>query len=97
MTNGPIKTLECCVCGESTKGRQWFNCDKGYGICEPCVAFVRGHGDTDEDIRSNYGVEGVHYGPFESPDTSALRRVLGDALNTATDNLRANPYEIGEC
>jgi hypothetical protein len=55
------RALECCVCGAHTMGRQWWNRDIGYGICSPCVQFVRKHGETEVDIRSNYGIEGIHY------------------------------------
>ena len=58
----PIRGLECCCCGQSTRGRQWWNRDTGYGICPPCIEYVKSHGETDAEIRDNYGIEGVHYG-----------------------------------
>lgn len=61
MATQPVRSLECCVCGAETRGRQWFNRDIGYGICPSCVAFVKSRGETDEEIRSNYGVAGIHY------------------------------------
>jgi hypothetical protein len=47
-----IHTLECCCCGESTKGRQWYNRDYGYGVCPAC-----GPKFTESDV----GKRGVHW------------------------------------
>ncbi len=58
----PIRELGCCCCGNSTKGRQWWNRDTGYGICPSCIEYVRKHGETDAEIRENYGIAGIHYG-----------------------------------
>lgn len=55
----PARTLTCCCCGESTRGRQWWNRDIGFGVCPPCVVFVRRKGETQ--IQSLYGIAGVHY------------------------------------
>jgi hypothetical protein len=57
-----IRTLTCCCCGELTRGRQWWNRDTGYGVCAKCVAWVRLKGESEVDIRSNYGEEGIHWG-----------------------------------
>jgi hypothetical protein len=54
-----IRTLTCCCCGASTRGRQWWNRDTGFGICPPCVVFVRSRGETQ--IEGLYGTAGVHY------------------------------------
>jgi hypothetical protein len=58
---GPVRELGCCCCGNSTRGRQWWNRDTGYGICDGCIEFVRKHGETEAEIRDNYGVEGIHW------------------------------------
>ncbi len=58
----PVRRLVCCVCGAATRGRRWRNRDTGFGICDPCVAWVRGRGQTDAGVLSYYGVAGVHYG-----------------------------------
>lgn len=58
----PIKTLECNCCGSSTKGRQWWNRDTGYGMCDFCIEYVRRKGMAESEIRDNYGVQGVHWG-----------------------------------
>lgn len=33
----PIQTLQCCTCGRETKGRQWYNRDRGFGLCTECA------------------------------------------------------------
>ena len=73
--NKPIKTLECCCCGEATRGRQWWNRDTGYGMCPKCIKFVREQGESEEEIASNYGIEGIHWGV-----PSELSEILAEAL-----------------
>ena len=51
-----VQTLICCCCGASTKGRQWFNRDQGYGLCENCIRDNQAQGKHD-----SFGVEGIHY------------------------------------
>lgn len=75
----PIRRLECCCCGSvEIRGRQWWNRDTGYGICVACIQFVRNHGETEVEIRDNYGIEGVHWGLEQQPE---LREALGEALS----------------
>jgi hypothetical protein len=65
----PIRVLECCCCGESTRGRQWWNRDTGYGICGACIKWFRTSRKPDRDdpreseeqIRDYYGIEGIHF------------------------------------
>ena len=63
----PIRNLECCCCGESTRGRQWWNRDTGYGICRDCITFVRSKKkdgkprQSEDQIRDYYGMEGIHF------------------------------------
>lgn len=52
--------LSCSCCGRYTLGRQWFNRDKGYGLCTRCIEFCK-RGETDASFRSMYGDRGVHY------------------------------------
>lgn len=58
-TYGPTKYLTCCCCGEGTTGRQWYNRDTGYGLCNKCAAWIRSRGK--EDMKDNYGISGIHY------------------------------------
>lgn len=57
----PVKRLECCCCGNGTKGRQWHNRDRGFGLCVPCIPFVS-RGQTPQEVEACYGRKGVHYG-----------------------------------
>ena len=59
MTKKPIKTLICCCCGQFTKGRQWYNRDKGYGVCPKCIKSF--HNIPPDEIKDNYGIKGFHY------------------------------------
>lgn len=58
--HGPLTRLSCAVCGDSTAGRQWWNRDTGYGICEPCAAKWSKR-DTPERFEELYGKAGVHH------------------------------------
>lgn len=53
--------LTCCCCGKSTKGRQWWNRDSGFGICPSCVDWQRKRGMDDDEERFLFGKEGFHY------------------------------------
>ena len=56
----PKRRLTCTCCGESTEGRQWWNLDTGYGLCEGCVEQCTR--DEPDPIRTNtYGTRGVHF------------------------------------
>jgi hypothetical protein len=60
---GTVRLLYCNCCGERA-GRfaQHWNQDTGYGICHPCIVkMYRGRGETEETIRSYFGVEGVNF------------------------------------
>lgn len=56
----PIRTLTCCCCGNATRGRQWWNRDTGYGLGKCCIDYCS-RGETDDSMRSLYGVRGIHY------------------------------------
>ncbi len=56
----PIKELVCCCCGEYTMGRQWWNRDKGFGLCVRCADMISQKEDS-ETMNSCYGERGVHY------------------------------------
>lgn len=65
MENQPkIRRLTCAVCGSSTKGRQWYNRDTGFGVCPSCIVWIKSknnYDSTPEQIKSLYGIEGTHY------------------------------------
>lgn len=59
---GVVKRLQCCVCGSGTKGRQWWNRDTGFGLCENCAIWlVKERGVTPDEMRLCYGENGIHY------------------------------------
>jgi hypothetical protein len=67
-----MATKTCCVCGRTAHGQQWWNRDKGYGLCLDCAAaWIMKHHDTAEFERS-YGKAGVHWGK----DNPALARLI---------------------
>ena len=55
------KPLECAQCGNITLGRQWWNQDKGYGLCNRCANEEKSCPIASEAIPHNYGKEGKHY------------------------------------
>lgn len=59
-TSHNTRRLVCCCCGASTRGRQWWNRDTGYGICDGC-AESQARTTGPETMRSCYGERGVHY------------------------------------
>jgi len=59
--------LQCCVCGEyAGRWEQWWNRDTGYGVCANCVTWVRSRGETEQEIKTNYGIERVNWGKQEA-------------------------------
>lgn len=58
---GRVRWLSCCVCGAGTRGRQWWNRDTGFGICETC-ADEQAARETPERHKDLYGQRGVHFG-----------------------------------
>ena len=56
VSEGKPQRLTCCCCGDIAVGRQWWNRDKGFGLCTNCVGFCQAEGSND-----CYGIEGVHY------------------------------------
>ena len=57
----PVSRKTCACCGEMTRGRQWFNRDRGFGLCPKCADWMLEHNESLEDMESSYGVRGVHY------------------------------------
>lgn len=57
-----LLNMTCCCCGTECKAtEQWHNRDNGYSICKRCVTAEKSYGTSDEEIKSLYGVAGVHY------------------------------------
>ena len=55
------QTLTCCCCGLSTLGRQWWNRDTGYGLCNACAQELPTLGTTPKQMLQLYGKAGIHY------------------------------------
>lgn len=55
----PIRWLRCTCCGESYRGRQWWNQDCGYGLGDCCVK--RCGVDPNGGESQVYGVPGIHF------------------------------------
>lgn len=59
-TEQPIRHLQCACCGATTRGRQHWNRDTGFGLCERCADWILSrHPNTD--MERTYGVRGFHY------------------------------------
>lgn len=54
------KALICCCCGGQAIGRQWWNRDKGYGVCVKCSKSIAKK-ETPEYMKECYGERGYHY------------------------------------
>lgn len=54
-----IKYLTCACCGESTKGRQYWNRDTGFGLCDSCADYIE-EKEGKEYLVQNYGKDGIH-------------------------------------
>jgi hypothetical protein len=55
-----MKFLICCCCGERTIGKQWWNRDKGYGVCKECGEREEKRAGIEEAQRS-FGVKGKNW------------------------------------
>ena len=61
-----VRELSCAVCGGMAgKWEQHWNRDTGYGVCASCVAWLLSRGETQKEIQSNYGTEGINWGEAE--------------------------------
>ena len=66
-TSKPVRLL-CCCCGAETLGRQWWNRDIGYGLCERCIPLCW-QPETEDSFRQLYGEKGIHYALGDGPAT----------------------------
>lgn len=57
----PILNLCCCCCGNATRGRQWWNRDCGFGLCDRCISFARVEGVPVGAEAPSYGIRGYHW------------------------------------
>lgn len=57
----PVVSLTCSCCDSSTEGRQWHNRDIGYGLCVKCADWLQGRGESQENMKRNYGSNGIHW------------------------------------
>lgn len=55
----PVRRMTCTCCGQSYRGRQWWNQDCRYGLGDCCVEFC-GVDPNGGESRS-YGVPGIHF------------------------------------
>lgn len=56
----PLQTLSCTCCGQSFKGRQWWNQDTGHGLGNCCFYLVKQGYGSAEEFQQTYGIIGVH-------------------------------------
>ena len=61
--------LRCACCGGSAPAaKQYFNQDRGYGLCVDCAEWIAskdqsyGYGTVAEYIEFTYGKKGMHWG-----------------------------------
>lgn len=52
--------LRCACCGGAAFGKQWYNRDRGYGICMPCADMVL-RKEGAEALERGYGISGIHF------------------------------------
>lgn len=83
----PIKWMTCTCCGESLQGREWWNQEPGYGLCDRCA--TRHAGTKPGEESSTYGVHGVHYLISEEErDNPPLIENRGEVLYGLDNRLR---------
>jgi hypothetical protein len=62
----PIRTLYCSCCGAMTRGRQYWNQDRGFGLCPKCGDWIaQRHKDKPmcepEPPEKTHGARGVYW------------------------------------
>lgn len=83
----PIKWMSCTCCGESMRGRNWWNQEPGYGLCDACATKHCGVADGEES--QTYGVRGVHYLiPADELDRPQIIEDRGEPLYGMDERLR---------
>lgn len=57
------RQMRCACCGrDAGRWQQHWNRDTGYGVCAPCVTWMRSRGVSEAEIADDYGQEGVNWG-----------------------------------
>lgn len=85
-----IRSMTCCCCGNSAgRWKQHWNRDTGYGICKPCVEWVRSRGETEAEIADLYGKESVNWGEaFEPRSADEAAERADNGRNTGGGTMR---------
>ena len=53
---------KCSCCGnDAGVWEQYWNQDKGYGICAKCIEWRKTLGYTKEQLKEMFGINNVHY------------------------------------
>jgi hypothetical protein len=61
------RNMTCCCCGaDAGRWKQHWNRDTGYGVCAPCIKWLRGKGESETEIGNLYGKEGINWGDPQS-------------------------------
>lgn len=62
-----MRRFTCCCCGSLALAKeQWFNRDRGYGLCGACADMLKRRPDyNEEEFTSYYGHAGIHWMPSE--------------------------------
>jgi hypothetical protein len=76
-TRFPIQNLICCVCGVTTRGRQWRNLDTGHGLCRSCGDELQRRESESELFTRIYGFRGIYW-DVDRDTTSTLRMIARD-------------------
>jgi len=56
----PTEYLTCCCCGSETAGRQWWNRDTGFGLCQDCIKLNGVDSVAYGKTADSFGVRGYH-------------------------------------
>ena len=52
----------CSCCGKECPNlKQWHNRDNGFSICRDCIHWLKKRGESDESLKHDYGIAGIHY------------------------------------
>lgn len=54
-----MKMLRCSCCGGIAYGKQWWNRDKGYGLCMKCADTIEAK-EGLQALLMGYGIRGIH-------------------------------------